>query len=61
MNNNNFLPSKIFETYNIDSKFVSQGLSKIYKFWTHYSAVLISAPTGSGKNHFIIEELIPHA
>lgn len=47
--------------HKIDSKYVSNGLSDIYKYWRHDSAVLISAPTGSGKNHFIIEELIPYA
>lgn len=47
--------------HKIDSKYVSNGLSDIYKYWRHDSAVLISAPTGSGKNHFIIEKLIPYA
>ena len=42
--------------HKIDSKYVSNGLSDIYKYWRHDSAVLISAPTGSGKNHFIIEK-----
>lgn len=40
---------------------VSDGLENDFREWNHHHAVLISAQTGRGKNHFIMEKLIPHA
>lgn len=42
-------------------QWVSDGLENDFQEWNHKHAVLISAQTGRGKNHFIMEKLIPHA
>lgn len=42
-------------------QWVSDGLENDFREWNHHRAVLISAQTGHGKNHFIMESLIPHA
>lgn len=42
-------------------QWVSDALKDEISSWTHRDAVFISAQTGSGKNHFIAEYLIPYA
>jgi len=45
----------------ISGKYVADGIGEEYKEWNCNSFVLISTPTGSGKNTFIMDTLIPHA
>ena len=40
---------------------VADGLENDFRDWNHHHAVLISAQTGRGKNHFIMDKLIPYA
>lgn len=42
-------------------RWVSDGLENDFREWNHHHAVLIDAQTGRGKNHFIMEKLIPYA
>lgn len=54
------------ENFNIyteerQEQWVSEGLEDDFREWNHHRAVLISAQTGRGKNHFIMEKVIPHA
>lgn len=53
--------NQLWSVEKIDTKWVSDGLENCFQEWTHYRPVLISAPTGRGKNHFIMKVLIPHA
>lgn len=41
--------------------FVSEGIGDSFKDWRRYNPVFIDAPTGSGKNTFILNELVPYA
>lgn len=43
------------------NKWVSDGLEDEIPKWHHQNPVFISAQTGSGKNHFIVEKLLPYA
>ena len=43
--------------YSIVSGYISDSLRKDWEKWQEYSAVFISAPTGSGKNYFIEQML----
>ena len=45
----------------IDNEWVSEGLGDEFKTWRSQWPVLISAQTGAGKNHFILDRLIPYA
>ena len=45
----------------VDNKWVSEGLGDEFKTWRSQWPVLISAQTGAGKNHFILDRLIPYA
>ncbi len=40
---------------------VSDGLGSDYQYWNHSQPIFISAQTGKGKNHFIMNQLIPFA
>lgn len=40
-------------------RYVSEGLNECYKAWTSVTPILIDAPTGSGKNTFILDTIIP--
>ena len=55
--NSNFPPKED----QINSYWVSDGLEPYYEKWIRQNPVLISAQTGRGKNHFIMEMLIPFA
>ena len=50
-----------YEEIECHSKWVSEDLIKYYKGWNSDNPILISAQTGSGKNAFILNEIIPHA
>ena len=45
----------------INSYWVSDGLEPYFEKWIRQNPVLISAQTGRGKNHFIMNMLIPFA
>lgn len=42
-------------------QWVADGLENDFRDWNHRHAILISAQTGRGKNHFIMDRLIPYA
>lgn len=45
----------------LDEQWVTDGLESRMSEWCHDGPILISAPTGRGKNTFIIKNLIPYA
>ncbi len=42
-------------------QYVSEAVGDSYRSWNHFSPVFIEAPTGSGKNTFILTELANYA
>jgi len=58
MNVNQIPEPKIIEK---SDRRVSDGLENDFRTWHHQNPVLISAQTGTGKNYFIMERLIPFA
>lgn len=52
---------RLWNVERIDSRWVSDGLKNHFKTWTHQRPVLLNAPTGHGKNTFIMKTLIPYA
>mgnify|MGYP003292798896 CR=1 FL=1 len=45
----------------MNKKYLSEMLSpEIYSKWTHGGKIIIQAPTGMGKNHFIIKVFAPY-
>ena len=49
------------QTIDVATHWVSDGLAPCFQSWIRYNPVLISAQTGQGKNHFIMNTLIPYA
>ena len=50
-----------YQTRVMRAKYVSDALRDEYENWNSRDPIMIDAPTGSGKNTFIINELIPRA
>jgi len=57
----NYLNDKIITKLDLNTKYVSDGLDEYFKTWLPQCPVLISAPTGMGKNHFIENSLLEFA
>ena len=45
----------------LNLKYVTDLVGDDYKRWDTFDDVIISSPTGTGKNRFIVDKLIPHA
>lgn len=45
----------------ISNQYVDEGIGDDYKEWNCNTCVIISTPTGSGKNTFIMDKLIPQS
>ena len=50
-----------YQTRRVTEQYVSDALKDEFENWNPRDPILIDAPTGSGKNTFIINELIPKA
>lgn len=57
------MEAKQLTTKNIDcpQQYVSEAVGDTYKTWNRYTPIFIEAPTGSGKNTFVLNELAIHA
>ena len=55
-----FIPD-FYQTKFVDTKYVTDGLRDEIKHWTPADPIMIDAPTGIGKNTFVLEECIPRA
>ncbi|MCH3965516.1 MAG: DEAD/DEAH box helicase family protein [Clostridium sp.] len=44
----------------LDSTYVSDGIGDEYQYWCHRNPIFISSQTGSGKNTFIENKIIPY-
>lgn len=61
MNNSDVFLSDSIQQYEMTDKWVADGIGDVYQYWHHSAAVMISAQTGSGKNSFILEQLLPYS
>ncbi len=52
---------EFYQTRHMAEQYVSNALKDEFENWNPRDPILIDAPTGSGKNTFIIKELIPKA
>lgn len=41
-------------------RYVSSEIREEYKKWTYWDTIFITAPTGRGKSHFILHDLLEY-
>ena len=54
-------PQDVIDVTEIGSLKIEDNLDSYYKGWNHRHPIILSAQTGSGKNYFMCEKLLPHA